>query len=67
MATHLATGTLVNLAHTYRCDEAGIIAPRASLSPDFERVYFNGNSLNCDQGTEVFELEIPSNVFEVIE
>lgn len=67
MATHLASGTLVNLAHTYRCDEAGVVEPTASLSPDFERLYFNGNSLDCEQDLEVFELTIPSNLFDLVE
>lgn len=65
MATHLETGTLVNLAHTYRCEESGVPEPHASLSPNFERLYFNSNSQNCAQPVEVFELEIPANVFDL--
>ena len=67
MATHLVSGTLVNLAHTYACGEAALSVPQISVSPALDRAYFNSDSATCDQPAEAFEVEIPSNLFELAE
>ena len=64
-AVHLASGTLVNLAHTYLCAPASTAVPAASLSPSFERIYFNSDSGSCGDPIEVRELTVPPDVFDL--
>ena len=62
-AVDLASGTLVNLAHTYSCAPVGIAPPQASVSPRLDRVYFSSDS--CAGTTNVVELTAPPDLFSL--
>ena len=62
-------GEILNLAHTYLCEESGVAAedrfqyftePHAVVSRDFSHVYFNSNSNNCDRIAEVYRIDVPN-------
>lgn len=60
-------GRILNLAHTYTCEGEGrageeryYVEAHAVVSRDFEHVYFNSNSNNCNNIAEVYRIDVPN-------
>lgn len=62
MAVELATGLVVNLAHTYNCGADYWTETHAVVNRAFTRVYFNSDAGSCGIDAEVYELEVPDLV-----
>ncbi len=59
VAVELATGLVVNLAHTYNCGDDYWTETHAVVNRSFTRVYFNSDAGSCGIDAEVYELSIP--------
>lgn len=66
-AEMVPNGRILNLAHTYTCEGHGAaleqryyVETHAVVSRDFEHVYFNSNSNNCDNIAEVYRITVPA-------
>lgn len=60
MAVELATGRVLNLAHTYNCGDEYWTETHAAVNRSFTRVYFNSDGGSCGIDAEVYELTIPA-------
>ena len=59
MAVELATGLVVNLAHTYNCGDDYWTETHAVVNRSFTRIYFNSDAGSCGIDAEVYELTVP--------
>lgn len=59
IAVELATGLVVNLAHTYNCGDDYWTETHAAVNRSFTRIYFNSDAGSCGIDAEVYELTVP--------
>lgn len=54
-------GRILNLAHTYNCDEDDYYTEaHGVVSRDFTHVYVNSDSALCGRGAEIYRIDIPT-------
>ena len=58
-AAEIATGRVLNLAHTYNCGSNYWTEAHAVVNRSFTRVYFNSDAGSCGIDAEVYELTLP--------
>jgi len=59
-ALDLASGTIVNLAHTYNCGADYWTETHAVANRDLTRVYFNSDAGTCGTDAEVYKIDVPN-------
>ncbi len=60
-AEMVPNGRILNLAHTYNCDEDDYYTEaHGVVSRDFSHVYFNSDSAQCGRGAEIYRVDVPA-------